>query len=103
MSKTKYNEKLSGLYGWFCYHTQFWLKPSHRITYSEMMWNFYHNAKLMTCIILLAGGYATAKFTSFKISDAIEVFIAALLAHLFWNFHKNRKRRKNNGKNSKML
>jgi hypothetical protein len=88
----KYNDKLSGLYGWFCFRTQFWLKPENRITYSEMMWNFYHERKMLTCLILLAGGYVTAELTDITWSSVFFTFGGALLAHLFWNFCKNRSR-----------
>jgi hypothetical protein len=80
------------IYMWFCYHTQFWLKPEDRTTYSELMFNFYHNSKVLTILFLITLGYTSGKLTNIRFLDCVYIFAGALIAHLFWNFHKKHKK-----------
>jgi len=80
---------LGKAYLWFCFHTQFWLKPEDRRPYTYIMRDFYHHNPLIVLLAFSFGFYSLGNWGfHLNMSDFLFILISTsigvLLGHLFW-------------------
>lgn len=83
--KSKTVRKWFGLYAWFWFHTQFWLKPLDRRPYTYIFRDEIHNHNIRsTAIIIIVTSilvWSTFKVPALVILDLLYGF---LWGHLVW-------------------
>jgi hypothetical protein len=77
------------LYGWFWYHTEFWLSKPDRRPYTYIMRDFYHQWPLITLIAVSTIAYAAGRWwipltAGWFWVILLSLSVGILLGHLFW-------------------
>jgi len=71
------------LYGWFWYHTEFWIKDrTARRPYTFILRDFYHASPIAWTFLMFLAGYLAYSHLHWK--DLLLVSTGLLLGHLFW-------------------
>lgn len=72
-------------YRWLWYHTEFWLPPEKRKSYSRLVVEFEHDQPLIWTVLCLWVGYWFNRFFMTELRDWVLLSIGILMGHFWWN------------------